>query len=396
MKKWRSVIAMTIIVLLVLGMLTSIVLSVKTYGATDSVSDMQNELNDLAEKREKLEKELNKIKNQKEATLEQKEIIDRQIIDLNDEAEILENMVDKLSDQLKESEEKLDRAEADLDENTQLAKDRIRAMYELGNTSYVEIILSSTSLHDFVGRVELVKQMASYDKSVIDNLKKTKETIETETKSIKEKTEKQQAALSTMESNLHTLEKKQSQSDALIQKFNEQTEENKRALAAAEAAEEKLQEEIRAALAGKGDEEFVGGEWLWPVNGYYGITSKFGYRYHPLTGVYKMHTGVDVAGSGINRKPIRAANSGTVLKAGYNVGYGNYVVIDHGGGYTTLYGHASSLAVSAGQKVSRGDTIAYVGSTGYSTGPHLHYEIIQNGERKNPLSFYSHINFIYY
>ena len=91
-------------------------------------------------------------------------------------------------------------------------------------TSYVEIILSSTSLHDFVGRVELVKQMASYDKSVIDNLKKTKETIETETKSIKEKTEKQQAALSTMESNLHTLEKKQSQSDALIQKFNEQTE----------------------------------------------------------------------------------------------------------------------------------------------------------------------------
>ena len=168
------------------------------------------------------------------------------------------------------------------------------------------------------------------------------------------------------------------------------------AQAAAEAAEEKLQEEIRAALAGKGDEEFVGGEWLWPVNGYYGITSKFGYRYHPLTGVYKMHTGVDVAGSGINRKPIRAANSGTVLKAGYNVGYGNYVVIDHGGGYTTLYGHASSLAVSAGQKVSRGDTIAYVGSTGYSTGPHLHYEIIQNGERKNPLSFYSHINFIYY
>ena len=107
-----------------------------------------------------------------------------------------------------------------------------------------------------------------------------------------------------------------------------------------------------------------------------------------------MHTGVDIAGSGIRGKAILAANSGKVLKAGYNTAYGNYVVIDHGGGYSTLYGHADSLNVKVGQSVSRGDTIGYVGSTGYSTGPHLHFEIIQNGTYLNPLSFFNY-NFNY-
>lgn len=396
MKKWRSVIAMAIIILLVLGMLTSIVLSVKTYGASDSVADMQDELNDLAEKQERLEKELDKIADQKEATLEQKEIIDQQISDLNDEAAILENMVDTLSTQLSDSKAKLEKAQGELDKNTQLAKDRIRAMYELGSTSYIEIILSSSSLHDFITRVELVKQMAAYDKSVIDDLKETKDTIETETKAIEEKTKKQQAALSTMESNLANLERKQSQSDALIKKFNEQTEENLKALEAAEAAKEKLRAEIDKAIANSDKEEYVGGEFVWPVPGYYGITSQFGYRYHPISGKYKYHNGTDISGSGISGKPILAANSGTVLIAGYNSGYGNYVVIDHGGGITSLYAHAKSLNVRAGQTVSRGDTIAYVGSTGYSTGPHLHLEFTENGKRTDPLAYYSHIKFTYY
>jgi murein DD-endopeptidase MepM/ murein hydrolase activator NlpD len=115
-------------------------------------------------------------------------------------------------------------------------------------------------------------------------------------------------------------------------------------------------------------------------------------RTHPVTGVYKLHTGVDISGGGVNGKPILAANGGKVMKAGYNSGYGNYVVIDHGGGYSTLYAHASRLNVHAGQSVSAGDVLAYVGSTGYSTGAHLHFEIIKNGDYTNPLSYYN-INF---
>ena len=396
MKKWRSVIAMAIIIVLVLGMLTTIVLSVKTY-AKESVAEMQDKLNSLANQREKLEKELEKIKDKKEATLEQKEIIDRQITDLNSEVGILEEIVDDLSGQLNSSREKLKEAEGNLDKNTQLAKERIRAMYELGNTSYAEIILSSSSLHDFVARIEMVRQMADYDQKVINELKETKETIETETKAIQEKTEKQQNALNAMESNLSALERKQDQSDALIEKFNEQTEENLKALEKAEAAQEKLRAEIDKAIAQSGNQNYVGGDFLWPVKGYYGITSRFGYRYHPISGKYKYHNGTDISGGGINGKPILAVNSGTVLVAGYNTGgYGYYVVIDHGGGITSLYAHAKSLNVSKGQRVSRGDTIAYVGSTGYSTGPHLHLEFTKNGKRVDPLDYYPGIKFTYY
>lgn len=393
MKKWRSVVALILVGLMVLGMLTTIIFSLHAYG-DPAVSDMQNELDDIIAKREKLEAELSALKDKKEAALEQKAIIDQQINDLNREAELLDDLVGNLSADLEESQAKLDEAQDMLDTNTKLAKERIRAMYELGGTSYIEIILSSTSLHDFISRVEVVKQMSAYDKKVIDTLKETKDTIERETKAIEEKKTEQETALAKLESNVATLKKKQSQSSSLINTFNEKSEANIKAIEEAERAEEQLQAEIREALASSSNEDFVGGQFLWPVPGYYTITDKFGYRTHPITGVYKMHTGVDIAGSGIRGKAILAANSGKVLKAGYNTAYGNYVVIDHGGGYSTLYGHADSLNVKVGQSVSRGDTIGYVGSTGYSTGPHLHFEIIQNGTYLNPLSFFNY-NFNY-
>lgn len=390
MKKWRSVIAIILIILLFLGMVTSIVFSFTAYGA--SVSEMQDELDSIIAKRERLEKELAAIKEKKNAAMEEKAIIDEQINGLNREAELLRGVVAGLDKELDASSERLEAAESVLDDNTELAKKRIRAMYELGDTSYLSIILSSTSIHDFITRVELVKQMASYDQTVINTLKETKDTIETETKAIEDKTNEQKEALKSLEDNIASLEAKQTRSNSLISKFNTQSEENIKAIEAADRAEEELQAEIRRELAQNGDETFVGGQFLWPVSGYYSITSKFGMRTHPVTGIYKLHTGVDISGSGINGKPILAANSGKVIKAGYNTGYGNYVVIDHGGGYSTLYGHASRLNVSKGQTVSRGDVIAYVGSTGYSTGPHLHFEIIKDGEYTNPLSYFD-INF---
>ncbi len=393
MRKWRSIIALLIVILLVLGMFTTIAFSFQTNAS--EVSDMQHELDDLISKREKLEKELEAIKNKKDAALEQKVILDQQIMDLNAEADILDGMVDALSEELDASEAALEKAQDVLDENIDLAKDRIRAMYELGNTSYLSIILSSGSLHDFIARVEMVKQMSAYDQKVIDELKATKTTIEEETKAITEKKEAQEKALSALESNVSSLKKKQSQSAALIDGFNEKTAENIKAIEAAERAEAELQAEIRKALANSSNDTFVGGQFLWPIPGYYTVTSEFGYRTHPTTGVYKLHTGVDIAGSKISGKPILAANGGTVLKAGYNRGYGNYVVIDHGGGFSTLYAHASSLAVSAGQTVARGDTVAYVGTSGYSTGYHLHFEIIENGEYQNPLSYFNEINFTF-
>ena len=128
------------------------------------------------------------------------------------------------------------------------------------------------------------------------------------------------------------------------------------------------------------------GSFVWPATSYL-VTSEYGYRIHPLQGVQKFHSGIDIgAGAGT---PIYAAAAGTVATATYNDSYGNYVLINHGGGNSTLYAHMSSMAVSSGAYVTQGQVIGYVGSTGWSTGPHLHYEVRLNGSTVNPLSYYS-------
>jgi len=167
------------------------------------------------------------------------------------------------------------------------------------------------------------------------------------------------------------------------------------AYASAEAAEKAAQEEIKALQdllkkqqeAAKKNTQYVGGEYSWPVPGYNEVSSKFGMRIHPILKVNKMHTGIDIpAPSGTK---IIAANDGTVLVATYNSGYGNYVCVDHGGGRATLYAHMSKIAVKSGASIKRGDVLGYVGSTGLSTGPHLHFECIDNGVQVDPLKYFN-------
>ena len=132
------------------------------------------------------------------------------------------------------------------------------------------------------------------------------------------------------------------------------------------------------------------GSFLWPVASYVYVSSRFGLRIHPITGEEKTHTGLDIASN--QGTAVYASDGGTVTLAGWNGGYGNCIMIDHGNGYVTLYGHLSSIGVSEGQTVNRGDTIGAVGSTGNSTGPHLHFEVIQNGTRIDPEQFFSGLN----
>ena len=133
------------------------------------------------------------------------------------------------------------------------------------------------------------------------------------------------------------------------------------------------------------DTQYIGGELAWPVPGYTRISSKYGMRTHPITGVYKLHTGVDISAPlGAN---FIAANDGIVTKAGYNSAYGNMVIIDHGGGVSTLYAHGSEILVQVGQVVKRGESILKVGSTGYSTGPHAHFEVRLNGVVTDPMPY---------
>lgn len=391
MKRFYSILALVILIIMIISIFSGIILG-NVNASASSVSDMQKELEELAKEKEKLEKELGVIADKKEEELEKKSIIDQQINATQSELGVLNNIVDTLEAQLEDAESELEEAEKVLDEKLELSKNRIRSAYEQGEASYLEIIAEAKTLYEFITKVEIAKQISEKDQEIIKAVKESKETVEAKKAEIKANKESNEAAAEQLAAKKTTLAKKQQASNQLLKEINSDEAAKKRAVIAAEKAEEQLQAEIRASLAAsQGNSTVVdSGDFRWPLDSKFkNITSKFGYRTHPVTGVYKLHTGVDIASSGISGSSIYAAKGGTVIKAGYNRGYGNYVVIDHGDGYATLYGHASSLCVSAGQVVSKGDVLGYVGSTGYSTGPHLHFEIMHNGEYTDPLGYFS-------
>ncbi|MBQ6998934.1 MAG: peptidoglycan DD-metalloendopeptidase family protein [Clostridia bacterium] len=232
--------------------------------------------------------------------------------------------------------------------------------------------------------MDVMEQIADYDNTLLTELKENEQVIE----AIKIEIENERAqVMSIMEQSLakkRQLAQKQAASQKILNDLAQTEKEITQELKKAKEAENAARNEIARLVSGDGS-RYVGGKFLWPSTNSYRITSPYSMRVHPTLGVYKQHTGIDIGASyGTN---VLAAADGTVIIAGWNNAYGNYVVINHGGGVTTLYGHNSSLTVSKGQKVSRGQVIAKVGSTGYSTGPHIHFEVQVNGSPVNPMSY---------
>lgn len=395
MKKVYSIIALILVALMMISLVSGIIVT-NINAEASSVSNMQKELDELAKRKEQLEKELTVISEKKEEELQKKSIIEEQINATQSEISVLNTMLSTLEDELESAENALQEAENQLNEQLDLSKERIRSSYEQGNASYLEILIGAKSVYDFISKVEIVSQIAEKDREIIESVKKNKTTIEEKKAQINANKIESEKALASLSSKEATLEAKQDVSNDLLKEINSDEASKKRAILQAEAAEEALQAEIRAALqAAANNNQSSGGvidtgDFRWPLDSVYrNITSVFGYRTHPITGKHKLHTGVDISSQGISGASIYAAKGGTVMKAGYNTGYGNYVLINHGDGYATLYGHASSLLVSAGQTVEKGTVLGYVGSTGYSTGAHLHFEIIKDGNYVDPLSYFS-------
>ncbi|MBQ6946507.1 MAG: peptidoglycan DD-metalloendopeptidase family protein, partial [Clostridia bacterium] len=364
-------------------------------------SDLSGDLNDLQKERERLEKELNKIENKRDSELEKKEIIDKQINAVREEINIANQQLDLLNDELSDANEKLEEVNESYNEAFDASKEYIRMSYEGGTVSNIEIILSSGSVTEFITRVEIVNEIMSYQRSVIKKLKESKTAIEATQKAIQEKQQKQQSVTDALESKKDVLDTKQAASDEMVASFNDKEDELNSLIEEVERQEKELQEEIRQQLAQSNNNSGssnvpVSDGFLYPLDSKWRIiTSPFGNRVHPTTGVYKLHTGVDISGSGIYGANIYASKNGTVLKGGYHRAYGNYCLINHGDGTATLYAHMSTLMTSVGSTVTQGQVIGKVGSTGYSTGAHLHFEILVNGNYVNPLPYFPSMNFIY-
>ncbi len=305
---------------------------------------------------------------------------------------------------------------------------RIQYMYENGDNTFIDILFSSESMIDFLNNAEYIAEISEYDRDKLIEYAETKEAIATllanleglETELLVAKTllEQEEALLQTDKASLENsraqLEAEEAAYDTILaaksselasaegdkayteqqialaeQQYADQEEiinQVKEEYAAWLAELAAQNQSAEAAIAAKLAEIGVTG-FTWPVPGYNTITSEFGGRIHPILGIYKLHDGMDISGYNINNKPIVAAYGGTVVLSQSYYGYGNCVKIDHGGGIQTLYAHASALLVSVGQTVNAGDTIALVGSTGNSTGPHLHFSLIIGGEFVNPRDY---------
>lgn len=311
----------------------------------------------------------------------------------------------EINAQIAQTQNEIVKMEAYLKTRQDVLNRRVRAIYMHGQLNYLEVILGANSFSDFANRVELLKRVIRSDYNLILEIQKQKASIEAKKAQLEEDKRQLDALAAEAEKTRQEIAKKKAEQQKVLDaaKSNKaaaaQMEQDLNAqlasvrnliqqrLAAAEAARQAAQQQAASDDEGGGgsDDNYVQGTGAmgWPCSG--PITSPFGYRTHPIFGTTIFHAGIDI---GVDYgTPIHAADSGVVVYSGWISGYGNAVIIDHGGGISTLYGHNQSLAVSEGQSVSKGSVIAYAGSTGNSTGPHCHFEVDVNGSPVNPMGY---------
>lgn len=372
---------------------------------------------------QKYQDELEKIKQEQKATADklsgvEKELaqdlyemieLDGKMMKYSNELANVQDKYDEVNKKLEEYEEKLQNSAQTYNSAEDMYITRLRAIYENGIPSIIDILLSSKGITDFFAKMNVYTSVLEYDKSLVGNMKSQKEYIDELKKNIEiEKLQLEQLKYD-LEKSTKTLEDIVNAKNAKIKELETSKTNLKAKVALLEkqkdAANKKIEEELRKAYEESinGGGTFTGSEFAWPTAGFYIITTRFNVSYDPFdSGKNYIHYGTDIAGSGISGKPILAIQSGTVkVPAFMSGGYGNYVIINHGKSsadgniYTSLYGHMSSIAVKTGQYVQKGQVIGYVGSTGWSSGPHLHLEVTRNGKRFDPLSLYPGLKFIY-
>lgn len=312
--------------------------------------------------------------------------IDSKIQASEQELNQLNNEVEELNKNIKSKETELETKQIQYKKINKQAEEILLAMYEGGNIQYLDVLLGSKSIIDFVSNYFLLSELLQYNIELIEEAARQKQEVEEIVATLEEQKEdiiikkkKQQKISQVLENTKTSREYYMSKLTEEEMQIQTQIEEYKLQMAEVEIEIRKI-----SGLKSFG-ENYAGGEMMWPIPGYTNITSQYGMRTHPITGLYSLHTGTDVsAPTGAN---FVAAASGVVVKAGYNKYYGNMVLIDHGGGVQTLYAHGSEIIAQLGELVAKGDVVLKVGSTGYSTGPHAHFEIRIDGDTVNPLDY---------
>ena len=365
----------------------------------EELDELKTERDALVRQRQEQQAVVNELKNQQADVLAVKQALDERNMYTQWQIQLTQQEIELYDGMIADKSIEVEEAKALEVRQLDKYRSRVRAMEENGNASYIEYLLNASTLADFLTAVDDIGEIMQSDRALEDAYIEARENTEAVVAEYEEYkadiVEKQdelrdeqaelQAELDEATKLITDITANLAENAAVLEQFEAAEREAETNVAnMVIALEKKRQEEAAAAVVGTG-------AFIWPVPSCTYLTSRFGLRVHPIYGTTKSHTGVDIgAESGAT---IVAADGGTVVLAGVNSGYGNCVMIDHGNGYKTLYGHMSSIAVTNGQTVSQGDTIGYVGSTGVSTGPHCHYEVWKDGARIDPEQFYTGLTY---
>ncbi len=367
-----------------LGLFLSLVLLISVAGmGTAQADDLEEQLADLQRQAERQQEITNEAAAKVESVSERLRAIQEELRTASAAYKEVKFQLDAVEGKIDENTALLTRTEADLKVKNQKLQKRVRDIYINGQISYVDVLFGAKDFSDLMTRMDILKRIIKHDYDLIMKVKQEKEIVVTARAQLEKDKAEAEKLVADADAKRAAVEEKEAEQQDLLDKAIYDRDTSEQAYEELMAASEEVASMIRRSNMTYSGAPAGAGGMIWPLDG--PVTSEFGWRTHPIFGTARFHSGLDIGGDyGL---PIYAAASGTVIHAGWISGYGNTVIIDHGGGVTTLYGHNDSLNVGVGQTVSQGQVIAMCGSTGNSTGPHCHFEVRENGEPVSPYNY---------
>ena len=364
-----------------LAMVAAVMLTPFAKAAT--IDDWQNQLNNKNKQKDQIQEELNQSKKDLEAAEKELNALDQKIYQAGVELNQLTGELNETKAEIVKGLEELEQLKKDIEKQNDDLNARLRSMYKNGDVGMLSVVFGSSSMSDVLTNMDMVQRIYNADAELLKSIQEQYDLVDAQNRkleALKVQLEEQQAVIAEKKSALEADEAEararrnalQADADSLQKQYD-----------AVKKEADSISETIKVLQSQ--NTQYIGGAMCWPSQASTRITSPFGWRYLSLLGGRNYHTGVDIGAAGGTN--ILAANSGKVIKAGWNNSYGYMVMIDHGGGIVTLYAHSSKLLVKTGDVVARGQVIALIGSTGMSTGNHLHFEVRVNGKYQNPLNY---------
>lgn len=375
----------SIIYVLVMAIILSFGVPVYASSTKDEIKKTEGEKSKKKTELKKIEEKINELKKSQSNTKGYIQSLDVELNGITASLETLEGQKAQKEIEIAETEAELEEAKIVEAEQYESMKLRIKFMYENGNESYLDMILTADSISDLLNRAEYISKITEYDREMLTKYQEIKASVEATEAILKEEhaqleglvaqTKDEQAAMEALISAKATELARYENDIVMSEELEAEMEEELQAL------EKELKELEKRLKQEQSKVVYDGGQFKWPVPGYYNVTSNFGWRTHPIFKIQRLHNGIDIGAP--TGTPIIAAYAGEVVVATYQAAAGNYIMINHGSNLYTVYMHMSKFNVKVGQSVKQGDTIGLVGSTGNSTGPHLHFSVRLNGEYVN-------------